>query len=91
MLSQPERRQLSEIERWLEQSDPHLTRTMRAGMSRRRLLDRPLTRILLSVACALTVLWGFLAMNFPTIFFGILGSLAIACLYVADQGSGDGG
>lgn len=80
MLSQPERRQLREIERWLEESDPQLTHTLRAGVPKRRSLNRRGTRVALGVVAALVVVLGWAAENFPLVVCGVFLAVGVAIM-----------
>lgn len=90
MLSQPERRQLREIEQWLEESDPDLTRVLREGIRKRRSLNRTAVRITLAVVCAVLVVLGAALINFPLIVLGIIGIGFAACLQRTGSDRGRG-
>ncbi|MGH3516355.1 MAG: DUF3040 domain-containing protein [Haloechinothrix sp.] len=74
MLSQPERGQLREIEHWLEESDPELTRTLREGLRSRRPLNRGLLRFALGIIAGLLIVLGLASINVALI---VLGSMAL--------------
>ena len=84
MLSHHEDRQLRAIERWFEESDPALTRMMRAYEVPKRL--QRVARIAVDTTGALLFLLGALLVEPVLLVFGLLFIVGGVCLHLAAGG-----
>jgi hypothetical protein len=83
MLSHDEDRQLQEIERWFEESDPAFTKMLRDHEPPQRRRVRSAARVAVDISGGLLFVVGAVAASAVLMVFGILALGIGACLHLA--------
>jgi hypothetical protein len=83
MLSSDEDRELRAIEQWFEESDPQLTRMLRAHENPARDRQQRALRLGVDVTGGVLLLMGALAASAILVVFGVLALSAGVCLHLA--------